>query len=75
MLRAMDKSNGHDHQAEAIAKLERERQRVTVSLRQVADCIDALPGNELWEVLVRLAGPTEELLRTARLILHRPFGN
>ena len=70
MLRAMEDEPIY----QARYRFEQERQRLTTTLRQIADCIDALDVNELPEPMVRLCGPAEELVRVARLMLKRPFG-
>lgn len=53
--------------------IERELQRVAITLRQIAGAVEHLLRRRLGE-FVHLIAPTEELLRTARRMFQRPFG-
>jgi hypothetical protein len=53
---------------------ERERQRLVMTLRQLADCIDAAPVHQLPDILAQLSPPANDLFSRSRLVLGRPFG-
>ena len=53
---------------------ERERQRLVVTLRQLADCIDAAPVDQLPDILTQLSPRAADLFFRSRYVFNRPFG-
>ena len=55
------------------ADIERQLQRVAITLRQIADAVEHMPPRQLGD-FVHLIAPAEELFKAAALVFRRPFG-
>jgi hypothetical protein len=58
---------------ESADQFDQQRQRLAVTLRQIADCIEAMPDQQGADA-VRLSEPAEELFKAAQVVFRRPFG-